>query len=340
MRRRRAVQSLTTFALALLGFYLSTLGAIEFGPPRWVDPEYGKRLQELKARQREHPNSPWILGLGSSRMAMGLHPGSLPLSKHEPKLFNFAMVGSGPIMQRLAWHRLRADGVKPAAVLVEYWPPFLHQHGDYHEAARFDPHRVRSCDSRVISEHFPDPNHFARSAWKPWAIQRRNWLNQLAPRWLPNHERRESLYAKIDRWGRLPGRDSLRADEVHATHNVHASYYQPLFADYEVSRVADEALQTLLTEIRSEGVEVAVIYLPESRTFPEWMPQAAKLAAAAHEKTIRDKTHFVDARRWIEDAQIPDRIHLMTPGATQFTRQVDRELPRLFPNLYREFAAR
>ncbi|MGL6072877.1 MAG: SGNH/GDSL hydrolase family protein [Fimbriiglobus sp.] len=342
MKSRRAVQSLLTFLLAMAGFYASTLLLVEFGPPRLVDPEYGRRLEKLKAKQREHPDSPWILGLGSSRMAMGLHPGSLVQSHSDPKLFNFALVGSGPIMQRLAWHRLQADGIRPAGILIEYWPPFLHEVGAYHEAARFDPHRVRRCDETVIQDHFPNCSALAHVTWEPWRVQRRNWLNQVFPRWLPNRDRRDAMWSTIDPWGRLPSREKLSPEELPATQTIHASYYQPLFSQFEISPDADDALQKLIAEARAAGVPVAMIYLPESRTFTEWMPEAAQKLAAAHEAKVRAwGVPFVDARYWIADAEIPDRIHLLTPGAKEFTARLNLELPTLFPTLTaREWARR
>ena len=105
---------------------------LDYGPPRLRDPEYGKRLAGLQARLAENPGRPLVLAIGSSRTAMGVRPGVLETDGGDPRrplLFNMALAGSGPIMELMVLRRALADGVKPAAVLVEFWPAFLREDG-------------------------------------------------------------------------------------------------------------------------------------------------------------------------------------------------------------------
>ena len=75
-----------------------------------------------------------------------LPPRSRP--RPDPLLFNLSLVGSGPVMELMALRRLYADGVRPDAVVFEYWPPFLREDGPYWEMDRIDPRRLYPTDDR------------------------------------------------------------------------------------------------------------------------------------------------------------------------------------------------
>ncbi len=335
--RRHSARTVWAFFATLLAVNFALIAALEHAPPRWHDPEYGKRLGLLQARQREHPGRPFVVALGSSRVAIGLHPASLPVEPGGPLLFNMALVGSGPVMELLAFRRLMADGVWPDAVLIEYWPAFLHEAGGYHEAARFDAHRLRPGDSRTLREEFPDPA--ARAfGWHvgpalPLRTHRQNAWNQLLPGGVPRAKRIDGLWSRIDPWGRLADRDSVTDAERVTLRDVHAGYYRPLFTEYEVSEVADRALRQLLRECADAGIPVALLLMPDSLAFVEWVPPEARSLAADHERRLRAETGVpvIDARGWIDAAQLPDRIHLLTPGAAEFTRRLRAELGVAFP---------
>ena len=335
--RRHAARTVGAFLAALLATNLALVVAFEHAPPGWHDPEYGKRLTMLRARQAEHPGRPFVVALGSSRVAIGLHPASLPRDGTGPLLFNMALVGSGPVMELLTFRRLLADGVRPDAVLIEYWPAFLHEAGGYHEAARFDVHRLRPCDERTVRDEFPDSNrrmrewHLARLT--PLGTHRRNAWNQLAPAGLPRGQRIDGLWSRIDPWGRLADRDSVSDAEAVTLRDVHAGYYSQLFAAYEVSDVADRALRLLLRECAEAGIPAALLMMPDAPAFAQWMPTEAQARAAKHERIVRAEwdVPVIDARGWIDAAQQPDRVHLLTPGAAEFTRRLHGELGRVFP---------
>ena len=333
--RRHAARAVITFVTAVFAANLALIAALEHATPRWHDPEYGKRLGLLRARQREHPGRPLVVALGSSRVAIGLHAASLPAESSGPLLFNMALVGSGPVMELLAFRRLLADGVRPDAVLVEYWPAFLHEADDYHEAARFDLHRLRPCDERTVREYFPAAR---QSAWKlarlwPLRTHRDNAWSQLLPGGLPRDKRIDGLWSRINPCGRLADRDAVADDERPALREVHANYYRPLFASYEVSEVADRALRQLLRECDDAGIPAALLMMPDSPAFAEWVPPEAATRAADYERRLRAETGVpvIDARGWIDAVQMPDRVHLLTPGAAEFTRRLRGELDRVFP---------
>src|SRR5439155_953665 len=83
---------------ALFALHALAFAAMEVVRPDIRDPEYGKRIERLKARVAEHPRRPVVVVLGSSRAAMGVRPQAweeLPHNESAPLLFNLARVGGG-----------------------------------------------------------------------------------------------------------------------------------------------------------------------------------------------------------------------------------------------------
>ena len=252
-----------------VGFLL----ALDYGPPRLRDPEYGRRLERSHARTAEHPGRPLVLALGSSRTAMGVRPDVL--AERDRRAAGAQLL---PGRQR-AGHG--ADGAPPGAgrrgaagaVVVEYWPAFLHEGGGYHEEARIDVARLRPVDRPLVRDFFRDPDAAERSMREqrlnPWYGHRRSLVNQAraelvaespAVRDDVGEHRRVGLAARPQ--AARPPRRSRRA--IAAT----AGYYVPLFAGYEVSPVADRALRQLIAECRGNGIPVALLYLPEAGGVP------------------------------------------------------------------------
>ncbi len=340
--RRRAVRAVVAFlvfaVLVNVGFGL----VLDYGPPRLRDPEYGKRLTRVKARVRENPGRPLVLVLGSSRVAMGVRPGAAEADGGDPDrpmLFNFALAGSGPVMELMVLRRAFHDGVRPAAVLVEYWPAFLREDGGYREEARIDPLRLRPVDRPLVREFFRDPDKAERALREqrlnPWFSQRHSLLNQTLPGWLPYNQRTEAMWEKIDDWGWLPGHEKANAEERQKAMTAAAGYYVPLFAHYEVSPTADRALRQLVAECRDHGVPVALVYLPESTAFRAFMPPEAVRRADEHLARIRTELDLplLDARGWLSDDELPDGFHPLWDGAATLTRKLAAAVPGAFPEL-------
>ena len=260
--RRKAACAVVWFVAFAVVLNVGFLLALDYGPPRLRDPEYGKRLASVHARAAENPNRPLVLALGSSRTAMGVRPDVLADETAGPLILNLSLAGSGPVMELMAFRRALADGVKPAAVLVEYWPAFLHEVGGYHEQARLDVARLRPVDRPLVREFFFDPEAAEKTMREqrlnPWYGHRRSFINQLSPSLLPTAQRSEAMWVSIDEWGWLPGRIGATAAEHEKGVATTAGYYVPLFAGYEVSPVADRALRQLVAECRGNGIPVAL----------------------------------------------------------------------------------
>jgi hypothetical protein len=339
LSRRRAFRTVLWFVAAVVVLNVGWLAALDYGPARLRDPEYGKRLTQVRARTGENPTRPLVLTLGSSRTAMGVCPAVLEDGASGPLLFNFSLAGSGPVMELMALRRALADGVRPAAVVVEYWPAFLHEGGPYHEQARLDVARLRLVDRALVREFFRDPAA-AEAAMRdqrlnPWYGHRRSLVNQIMPSLLLKSERSESMWKGIDDWGWLPGRVSATAEERAKGVESTATYYVPLFASYEVSEVADRALRQLVAECRANGIAVALMYLPEGATFRAYMTADSVRASDAHLRRVVSElgVPLIDARGWVPDDDLPDGFHLTQSGAAKFTRRLSGAVAETFPEL-------
>lgn len=204
--------SLAWATVFFLGGQLGLALVLEYGRPGVRDPEYARRLTSLRACRDRLPGSPLVLALGSSRVAMGIRPESpdRPGRESEPLLFNYGLVGAGPVLQLLCLHRLLEDGIRPDLVLVEYWPPFLDQEGSRAEETRFDPLRLGGRDLILAGRYFR-PGQRLYSRW--WAAQlfpefsyRLILFNQLLPAWLPWRERQDTRWGTLDASGWLSPR--------------------------------------------------------------------------------------------------------------------------------------
>src|SRR5437867_3537032 len=138
---------------------------LEWGPDSLRDPEFYQKVPLYRARAAERPDAPLVLVLGSSRVYLGLRPAAIPanLRPREPLPFNSGMVGAGPLCQRLMIDRWLRAGIRPAAVVWEFFPPHLLAHDDYLEEGRIDPNRLSRYEARLIGPFTIDTERFPRS---------------------------------------------------------------------------------------------------------------------------------------------------------------------------------
>jgi hypothetical protein len=101
--------------------------AIDVGPADHLDPEYAEHERILLDRLAENPGRPLVLAVGSSRTVFGLHAARLSTGACDPPatVFNFALKGAGPGLERLVLRRLADRGVRPDLLFVEVLPPLF-----------------------------------------------------------------------------------------------------------------------------------------------------------------------------------------------------------------------
>ena len=320
---RATIVWFVAFALLL---NLTAFVAMDVVWPALRDPEYGRRANRLKARIAEHPGRAAVIVVGSSRTSMGVCPAAWEAVRPPaaPLLFNLSVAGSGPILELLTLRRVFADGIRPAAVLLEFWPPFMRQDGGYSEVARIDPHR--------LSDHeFP-----GRRTARLNAIgeNRHRWLVQLLPSWLPPAKRIDANWSQLDPWGWLPGLDENAA--LRAARLPHSeAYYRPALTGCAVDPQSDVAVREAVALARSHGAAVGFVWLPESSEFRGWYPPDTE----RHHREYITKlcaelgTPLIDARTWAADRRLTDGFHLSRDGAAEFTRALGPAVMTAFPHL-------
>lgn len=346
--RRRARPVIVWFAVAFVGLNAVALLAMDVIFPQLRDPEYGRRVERLKDRLAEHPNRPLVLVVGSSRAAMGVRPDVWEATRPngtppDPLLFNLSIVGSGPLIELLALQRAYADGIRPAAVILEYWPPFLREDGPYFEPYRIDDSRLFRSDRGFVRTFCKEPDRVERrmltARLNPLSDNRHRWLAQALPSWLPWTRRLDVGWQGIDEWGWLPGLDDEPAKtDMRAARLAHCEgIYREQFAGYTVHPLADRGLRETVALARSHGAKVGFVYLPEASEFRGWYPPAVEQTARDHLAALCRElgTPVIDGRLWLADEYLVDGFHLSRAGAAEFMKRFGPAVAELFPDLER-----
>lgn len=334
-RRKSARFALGSFVLAVLGLHAVAFVALDELRPGVRDPEYARRVRELRARIAENPGRPVVLVVGSSRAAMGVRPAEWEavrpaiLGQPDPLIFNMSLLGGGPIMELMVLRRAYADGLQPDVVLLEFWPPYLHSQGMWAETDRIAPDRLYPIDRQIVQDYFPDPGKVERQLrqyrWNPVWAARQRLLVQLLPKWLPNNKRMDWTWDTVDGWGWKPGFDyppgptPERTAMLGQCHDI----YRPLFHSYRVSPDALRAIREAVELARSHGAHVGFVFMPEASEFRSWYPPRVERLAREHLTNLSRElaVPVIDARLWMDDGLFVDGFHLSRIGAAEFTRK-------------------
>jgi len=339
-RVARSRRALLVFVLAIVaataGFDLAADAVV----PTLRDPEFGKKLTRAKARVAADAGRPVVAFLGSSRVGMGVRPPAVEAgfaADRRPVVANLSLLGSGPLLQLLAYDRLRRAGVRPAAVVVEYWHVLARAGDADREDRRIDPVRLFVADAAVVRDGFRDPAALDRAMlaarFDPWTASRARLVALTIPRWLPPGARADAGWAALDADGWMPGvaagTDSpRRLDQLR-------TYYAPRLNSTAVSAEADRAFRALVARCRADGVPVALVWLPESSEFRQCYSPGSEAAAVGYWHRLTNELNIPgsDCRTAMPDALLPDGFHLSQAGAAAFGPVLAAELVRAFPNL-------
>jgi hypothetical protein len=343
--RRRAKVAITWFVVSFFALNLAAYVVIDASGSNLRDPEYGRRLTSLRQRIAENPDRPLVLVVGSSRASMGVRPTAWEEARpggRDPLLFNMSLVGSGPVMELMCLRRLYVDGIRPAAVVLEYWPPFLREDGPYYEPARIDHVRLRDADRQLVRDYFFKPDEterlMRRDRLNPLYETRQRLIAQVLPRWQPWDKRIEMSWGTMDGWGWLAGLDEpfppdpeTRSKRVEHCETI----YRAQFNGYSIHPIADRALRESVALARSHGANVALVWLPEANEFRSWIPPDAERMAQEHLTRLRQELDvpLIDARRWMADGYLVDGFHLSRLGAAEFTKRFGPAVSTTFPEL-------
>jgi hypothetical protein len=320
----------------LAGFVLCQAGltvALEAWLTAVRDPEYAERLAGLRQCRAEAPGRPLVLALGSSRTAFGLDARRLSAGGEGPPrlVYNFGLMGGGPMLSLVTLRRLLADGVRPDLLCLDFVPnTYLDRGSRLMEERLVDGARYRAGEVRLLYGYYHEPRRLL-GAWGagralPCSRHQAELRNLLLGLPRPHAEPPDPPTVDSHGWQELWERPS--AALARASRRVvleEAERFRPC------TRLADgpvRALEDLLTLCRREGIAVTLVRLPESREYRELCGSAARAAVAGLLERVRARwgVGLIDAQQWVPDEEFWDPHHLLSAGARRFSERFGREV--------------
>lgn len=295
----------------LLGF------VVEVWHPELSDPQYGHRLQALRAKRAAEPDRPLVLALGSSRTEVALRPSHLADGPHDPIVFNMARGGTSQVMNLIVLQRLLADGVRPDLLLVEVLPSSLAEEG---------------WSTTTPTVTFRDLSESLR-----YPIGGKAYFYLLKARAIPVHKYHSGLVQAYGPPGAATRNDAAMWDDTGAgtvmipdevrpeqriggTNYARGQYLSKLRA-YHIAPAADRATRAFLALCQNERIPVVLYLMPESSEFRSWYSPEALRALDEYLAGVRSEfgLPLVDARTWLSDEMFWDGHHVIQRGARAFT---------------------
>ncbi|WP_074306484.1 hypothetical protein [Singulisphaera sp. GP187] len=328
-----------TLAWALVWFVASqvALRSLLQSELQIADAEFGRKLADLRLAVAAQPDRPLVLMLGSSRVATGFRPDSLP--RHEapttkaPLVFNFAQVGSGPEMAHLSLQRLLDAGIQPDWVFLEFWPPTWGAERGLKEF--MDQINVGCLDwksLKLLGGYVSRPRKLDRQWWNmqlfPLVTQREPLLRHFAPSWVLNPSEPDRRCRNLDRLGWWSPMTSVAPEERGRLVERYRRVYEHRLRRYQVAKTPDRALREIIALCQREQIRATVVVLPEGQVFRDLYPENALRDVKAYLEGIRRdcRVEVVDARDWVGDDGFMDGHHLLPEGAAVFTRRLGQDV--------------
>jgi hypothetical protein len=308
--------------------------------PEMFDPEVSLRLDKLPQRLKEAPGRPLALALGSSRIVLGFRPESVieQTASDDPKfvLFNFSMLGVGPVGERMVLHRLVRKGIRPKWLFLEVWPPILTQAFPFVEEIRTESRDVYWSDvgiiARLYHHRWQAIGRVIEQTLTPLLPYRQSVLEHYAPFVLPGMTTQmcdrgfeKSLQYRLDEFGWV--NYDIQDDGTYQERARRVT--KPLFDRFCISPVSDRALHDLLEECRANDIQVVFLLMPDHSLVRSWYTAMQdKVMPYLRQLSIENHAPIVDARAWQPDEHIPDYCHLSPRGARSFSERFGREVYR------------
>ena len=248
-------------------------------------------------------------------------------------VFNFGIVGAGPVQERLALQRLLQNGIRPHTVVLEYWPPYLLDFAGEREEDRIDRHWLDGADVTTLHPYVRDPaglhGDLVAARAVPAYSHRFVMWNLLAPVWLPYDKRQDFRWrAQSDSGWLAPKACDVGWVARWERLRLSRQYYGPFLASPDLDRVGERAFDDLLNDYAQAGIAVILTWLPESSEFRSWYRPDVERIARAKFAALASRPHVraIDARTWIADERLADGFHLDAQGAAEFTVKLTVEM--------------
>ncbi len=335
-RARRAV------VVGFVGF-LATQVLLSIAIRReWVpvgDPVFAEKIALL----RQHPQffasdtpltqqvTQRVLMLGSSRTHLAFDAAKFATATNT-RAFNFGCPAAGPMTSALYLRRLRAMGVTPDFVFVEFHPGFLTPTDPPFEGQWLHAYRLRHGEPEQLRRfgwNIPTPPHHSWTGWgkATWDF-RFGLLNHYAPGALPCPFGL-TVGAMNDPFGYVQGIETKPADMPRALKRTQ-DQYAPVLRNYHVGGSGCEALRDILTVCRDANIRAGIVITPEATVLRSWYGAQGNAEIAAFAQSLAQEfgVPVYDARDWVPDGAFADGHHLTARGATIFTERLAVESHR------------
>jgi hypothetical protein len=318
----------------LAGFCFLQLGlavVFEVWRPEFRDPEYGKKLAQVRDLVEQAPDRPLVLVLGSSRVLNGVRPNllpALPTPEGEALVYNFGLTGAGPLHQLLTLRRLLDAGIRPRWIIMEILPATIAPEWFAEDLVKGE--SLSWHDFALVNRYSHDSPRLYRSWLEdrslPWFTARFRLLSAFLPHWAPDNAPHHYVWNHLDsrgwlRLGKQPPQARQRALQYARTN------LRPILQAFHIGAVAKRALPELLELCHREKIRTAFLLMPEGPTFRSWYPPQAEniLRGFLRKYQQKYKTPLIDARTWVPEEEFLDSHHLLAPGAARFTHRLGDE---------------
>jgi hypothetical protein len=297
---------------------------------RWLpgvrDPEYARKERQLRHRRDEAPGRPLVVMLGSSRTLLGLQAGRLG---EGAVVYNFGVVGCGPVLEGVYLRRLLAAGVRPDLLLVEVLPAaFNRSAGHPLEEGWLNGRRLGPDEVAGLWPYHSHPGRLLGQWCQARGLPCVGY--QAGLRGLLGLDR-PALAWDAHGWLAYPLTGPKPAARRRLTDAARRQYEDSL-GEFRLAEGPARALDDLLDRCRREGIPAALVLMPESAEFRGFYAPGLHagltdyLAGVSREKGVP----LIDAGSWVGDAGFWDGHHLLPEGAAEFTDRFGREaLPPL-----------
>lgn len=333
---RTIPQSRRTLAAGLLFFLAAQMLfniVADMRHPELYDPEYGVRLALLRARQAEIPDRPLLLLIGSSRTVMSFRPeilGELRTGDGAQVLpFNFSHLAAGPLMNLMAYDRLRREGIRPRWLVMEVMAPNLSR-----EPGTTPTTIANAGDLPLLDHHIHRPTLYGRYVMLrmlPWHRHRNDLVHRLAPALATPGTFIDEEDMRLGPLGGDIGWQITKDESPEFLERAlaHArTGYAPRLQEFTIKESAIRAHCELVEMCRQDGVQVVLLLTPEGSEFRSWYPPEALQQIDAWCAAMRNAygVPVVDARTWLPDSDFMDSHHVLNRGANTFTKRLEQEL--------------
>lgn len=332
--RLRSARCAVAFgALVFTALTLGLAAATETVKPEWRDPEYGYRLKQLRQWQRDRPDRPLVLVVGSSLAQQSISPAAMDLADEPrtPLVYNLGYRAAVPVGVSLQFDRALDDGVRPRALLIVLSGMEIRAPQPPEESlVRWAP-RLSRADLRRLEPLAEDRaalrEKLGAARPHPWGACAPQLIDGICPVWRLSAEDRlyHTAWSRMDRYGFSPFPTEY-VDPALAARRVAAlrAQHGPALNSAPTGAVSVRAYRAMVARCRAEGIAVAATWAPESRAYREMYTAAGRATNDSFERFLVAElgVPVFPAPTDFAEADFGDAYHLTREAAERYSRRL------------------